>query len=90
MDWWILKVYYTDSQLAASGLTESSLRLQYYDEEGEEWIVYTGDEGGVNTTGNYVWANLTHFSTFGLFGNPVTTTSRSMTAMPLSRGSARG
>lgn len=65
---WILKFYYTDEELAASGLTEDTLRLEYYNETSSTWFKYDAPIGGVNTSANYVWANITHFSTFGIFG----------------------
>ncbi|MEM0372769.1 MAG: hypothetical protein QXO69_02965, partial [archaeon] len=63
---WILKLYYTDKALEAAGLTESTLKIQYYNGTSGTWV--TEPDQGVNETGNYVWANLTHFSIFGLFG----------------------
>lgn len=66
---WILKVYYTDEELEASGLDEESLRLEFYNATDDSWFAYDSPIGGVNTSANYVWANITHFSTFGLFGS---------------------
>jgi hypothetical protein len=63
----IIKVYYTDAEV--SGLDESTLRLYYYNETSGSWQVYDSPNGGVNTTGNYVWANTTHFSDWGIFGS---------------------
>jgi parallel beta-helix repeat protein len=65
--WMIIKVYYNDSDLG--GLTESSLRLEYYNETSGEWTIYNPPLGGVNVDDNYVWANVTHFSTWGVFGS---------------------
>ncbi|MBN1386299.1 right-handed parallel beta-helix repeat-containing protein [Candidatus Woesearchaeota archaeon] len=67
--WWILKIWYTDEELAASGFTESSLRIEYFDNDTGAWHIFNPPEGGVNTTNNYVWANITHFSLFGIFGS---------------------
>jgi len=64
----IIKVYYTDDEVTAAGLTESTLRLYYYNETAASWTKYDTPNGGVNTTGNYVWANTTHFSAWGIFG----------------------
>jgi hypothetical protein len=68
---WTLKMYYTDAQLADSGLQESSLRIRYYNETSDSWITYDSPDGGVNTSENYVWANLTHFSVFGISGDAI-------------------
>ena len=68
---WVLKIYYTDAQVTAAGLDESSLRIQYYNATSGEWKVFNAPEGGVNTVDNYVWANLTHFSLYGVFGSKI-------------------
>ncbi|MBN2111741.1 right-handed parallel beta-helix repeat-containing protein, partial [Candidatus Woesearchaeota archaeon] len=70
LDWWILRIHYTDEELAASGLRESELEIQFYNATNSSW--YREPNQGVNTTDNYVWANLTHFSVFGIFGSAAT------------------
>jgi len=65
----IIKLYYTDAEVSAAGLDESSLRLSYYNVSSDEWTEYDDPDGGVDTNNNYVWANVTHFSLFGVFGN---------------------
>jgi len=64
----IIKIYYTDSEVSAAGVQEDTLRLYYYNETSSSWQKYDDPNGGVNTTGNYVWANTTHFSNWGIFG----------------------
>jgi hypothetical protein len=68
----LIKVYYTDSELASSGVEESELRLYYYNDDTDTWEVYDGNtggvgDGGVNVDENYVWAITNHFSIWGLF-----------------------
>ena len=65
----IIKVYYTDAEVSAAGLSESTLRLYYYNETSGSWVKYDPPDGGVDTTANYVWANTTHFSDWGIFGS---------------------
>lgn len=81
LSWAIIKVYYTDSEVSAAGIDKSTLRL--YKWSGSSWIKFDGPlVGGVNTTANYVWANVTGFSLFGVFGSlvtPTTTTSSTST-----------
>jgi hypothetical protein len=60
----ILKIYYTDAEVA--GLEANSLRIYHYNEASGTWEAVP--QQGVNATGRYVWANVTHFSTYGLFG----------------------
>ena len=67
LTWWLLKLYYTDEVLALAGLEEDSLQIQFYNETSGTWYVEANQ--GVNETGNYVWANLTHFSIYGLYGS---------------------
>lgn len=69
LSYWILKIYYTDEELSASGLDESTLRIQYYNSDTGKWEAYNPPRGGVNTVENFAWANVTHFSIFGLFGS---------------------
>lgn len=64
VDWMIIKIYYNPDEL--NGLSPSTLALQYYDEDEAEWVT---PEGGVNTDENYVWAKVTHFSIWGVFGS---------------------
>lgn len=64
-DEYTLKVYYTDSELKASGLTEDLLLLEYYNENKGAWESLK--DTGVNTAENYVWAKLNHMSLFGIF-----------------------
>lgn len=63
---YILKIYYTDEEI--QGINEDSLKIHYYNKLTKEWEIL---ESYVNTTGNYVWANLTHFSTYGIFGDEI-------------------
>jgi len=62
-----LRVYYTDAEVAAAGLNESSLRMYRWD--GSSWNVVA--DSGVDTTQNYVWANLYSFSGYGPMGDPL-------------------
>lgn len=76
----MLRIYYTDDEFAYLGITnESALSIYWYNETSNEWIeLYAGlnDSNGnewviavgVNTTDNFVWANLTHLSVYGLGG----------------------
>jgi parallel beta-helix repeat protein len=71
----IIKVYYSDAEVAAAGLDESTLRLEYYNATSGTWTKYDPPNGGVNTAENYVWAETTHFSIWGLFGSTPSTPS---------------
>jgi hypothetical protein len=65
LGWAILRIYYTDDEI--SGFNENALRIGYYNESSGTWVIHD-QPGGVNATDNYVWANVTHFSIFGVFG----------------------
>jgi parallel beta-helix repeat protein len=67
IDWVYIVVYYNQSELDAKNLSESSLVLQFYNETSQAWE--TISPGGVNTTGDYVWAKSSHFSVLGLRGD---------------------
>ncbi len=69
--WLFLNVSYEESDVPAGG-QESSLRMWKYN--GTSWTQVPGTNG-VNTTGNYVYANLTEFSIFAPLGDdPAVTT----------------
>ena len=67
----LIKIFYTDEEI--DGLDEISLAVYWYNESSLGWIKL--DETmdwvygtGVNVTANYVWANVSHFSTYGVGG----------------------
>jgi len=62
----LIKMYYTDAELTAANIAESSLKIYYYNETSAAWQLEP--EQGVDTANNYVWARVTHFSLFGSFG----------------------
>jgi hypothetical protein len=82
MNYSLITVYYTESEVSDANVAEGSLRLSRWN--GTQWVTFDGEGiGGVNTVDNYVWANTSHFSTWGVFGNtnpaPVTATSSKST-----------
>ena len=69
----MLKVYYTDEELNASGLNESSLAIYWYNTTSLEWVKLSTSipwvyGTGVNIVQNYVWANVSHFSNYAVGG----------------------
>jgi len=60
-----LEVYYDPDELP-DDVTEENLKLYRYSTVDKEWTLLP--DQGVNKAQNYVWANLTGFSTFGLLG----------------------
>ena len=72
--WAIIKFYYTDAEIAASGLDESSLSLYWLNESSSQWVKLSKgspfwvNDVGVNTTDNFVWANVSHFSYYSIGG----------------------
>jgi hypothetical protein len=62
-----LRVYYTDEELEAAGIDESTLTMYRWD--GSNWVEVA--ESGVNTEENYVWAKLYSFSIYGPMGDPL-------------------
>ena len=61
-----LRLYYSDEEISAAGLDESSLEMYRWDGTALEWTAVA--ETGVNTEDNYVWANLTSFSVYTALG----------------------
>jgi iron complex transport system substrate-binding protein len=71
MAWAILRVYYTQSELDASHLSEDSLELARYDTSSQNWeqLASNVDTTDVGSYAGSVWANVSHFSTFTVTGN---------------------
>ena len=65
----IIKVFYSDTEVSAKGIDESTLRLWYYNSSSAVWTKYDSPDGGVDTVNNYVWASTSHFSVWGIFGS---------------------
>lgn len=63
-----LRIYYTDEEVQEKNFDENSLRISFYNNVTDEWEVFDPPLGGVNTSGNYVWANISHLSDFGVGG----------------------
>jgi len=55
----LIKIYYTDAEVAASGITESTLKLYWW--TGSAWQACS--DTGVDTVNNYIWARITDTST---------------------------
>jgi len=62
-----LRIYYTPDQLAAAGLDEGSLKINYWNSTLGQW---GSVQGQVNTAGHYVEAVITHFSVWTIMGQP--------------------
>jgi len=88
--WAIIKIYYTNEEVNKYGLEENSLRIYYYNLTDGTWIPYNPPNGGVNTADNYVWANTTHFSLFGVYGTALQTTTTSLGTVTGGGGSSGG
>ncbi|MBW2972201.1 hypothetical protein KY359_04160, partial [Candidatus Woesearchaeota archaeon] len=65
LSWYILNIYYSDAELPAT-IDESTLRIYYFNSTSGEWQQEA--DGGVDTSANRVWANITHFSVFSAGG----------------------
>jgi hypothetical protein len=69
----VLRIDYTDEEVLAAGLNESSMGIYWY--SGTEWVKLSTalswvKAAGVDTVQNYVWANVTHFSDYTVGGDP--------------------
>ena len=64
-----IRVYYTDAKVTAANLQESTLRLYKFNSSSALWYVIS--PGGVDTVLNYVWGNVSSFSSFGVFGDTI-------------------
>jgi len=69
-----IRVYYRDTEVSAANLRESTLRLYRFNATSSLWAPIS--PGGVNTDLNYVWGNVSKFSSFGIFGTEVSAPGR--------------
>ena len=60
--WVFITVSYNQSEIDTFGINEEKLRLYYWNETSQEWELC--EQSGVNTIENYVWANVSHLTTF--------------------------
>ena len=79
IEWIIIKLYYDDvgdDEGNILGLDETTFNIYWYNETSDTWIELVDtlsfvNAVGVDTTNNYVWANVTHFSTYSFTGTTV-------------------
>ena len=67
-------IYYNGSEINNANIDENTLRIHYYNETIEDWQTLNSS---INTTADYIWAELPHFSTYGVFGEQKTTSQQS-------------
>lgn len=66
----VIKLKYSDAEVSSANIVESSMRL--YKWNGSQWLRFDGGSiGGVDTSNNFVFANTTSFSIWGIFGDSV-------------------
>ena len=63
-----LRIYYSNADLAAAGIEESTLQL--YTWSGSAWVPVTSSGIGSDANGMYVSAPLSHFSDYAVLGDP--------------------
>jgi parallel beta-helix repeat protein len=71
LNWALIKIYYDESEVLAAGLLESNLKIYFYNTTAVPAQWQLEPDQGVDEAENYVWANVTHLSLFGIFGKVV-------------------
>lgn len=80
----VIRISYTDSEVSAQNLTESALSMYWLNETITEWQRLNSSTpwmmpwvygSGVDTTNNFVWANVTHFSYYTIGGETLAASS---------------
>jgi hypothetical protein len=56
-----IKLYYTDAQVTAAGISEETLRLFWWNRAAWAWVQCS--DSGVNTDSNYMWAKIRNNTT---------------------------
>lgn len=64
-----ISLKYSDAEVSAANLQESTMRL--YRWNGSSWNIFDSAGNGINTSGNYAFANTSAFSVWGIFGTAV-------------------
>jgi hypothetical protein len=67
LSWCLIKFYYNDSDIIEYNVSEEDLKLYTFDEDLLKWVQI--ENSGVNTSFNYVWGNVSHFSFYSVFEN---------------------
>jgi len=68
-----LTIYYTDSEIISTNISENTLTLYRYNQTTTQWDKLATDGSfvlatGANTTNNFIFANLTNFSSYSAGG----------------------
>ncbi len=71
LSWAIIRFHYTNDEIDETQIEENKMRVFYYNESEGNWSL---QDGGIDLSENFVWANVTHFSTFGVFESTEITT----------------
>jgi len=88
LQWAWLNISYIDAEVTVANLEESSLKIWFYNSTTSAW--QQESNSGVDTSQNYVWANVTHFSLFGIFGTQISTPYTPPTPTPSPGGISTG
>ncbi len=69
----LLKIYYSDGELSAQNISESTLGIYWRNSTLDGWVKLSASLGwvfgtGVDEANNFVWANLSHFSSYAAGG----------------------
>jgi len=65
LTWVLIKIYYMDEEVIKANVEEEELRIYTFNEDTSKWEKV--DDSGVDTSLNYVWGNVSHFSFYGIF-----------------------
>ncbi len=60
-----IRIYYTPEQLSTSGIDENTLKIMYWDDVANDWVPI---DTQINTSEHYVWAKVSHLSTWTVMG----------------------
>lgn len=83
LNWILLKIFFTDEEVNTNNLDKSALGIYRYNTTESDWQRLNQSvpwmstwvfDTGVNETANFVWANVSHFSTYTVGGETASTT----------------
>lgn len=65
-----LSMYFNETELSEKNITVSNIRMYYFNETSQNWEILAIQ--GLDIINDYMWAKVSHFGIYGIFGNTTT------------------
>ena len=64
----VIKIFYTDAEVSAAGIDESTMKIYFFNETGMSWQL---EDSSIDVVNNFISAPLDHLSIYGVYGSAV-------------------